>query len=200
MSDTDGPPVTSLGELLTRIAPAEGEASVSVAEILDKIGDRSFPAAILVPALILVSPVSGIPGTPTIGACIIALIVAQALLGRDHLWLPGLLTRREIGAKRLNQGLSWLRKPAGWVDRHSRDRWTILTYPPFSTVSLLSILVVVMTWPLLELLPFFTSFGAGAVSLFAIGLMIRDGLYIIAGWITVAGVLAVATAIWQGIV
>ncbi|WP_085792626.1 exopolysaccharide biosynthesis protein [Roseivivax jejudonensis] len=200
MAAGGGAPVTSLGELLARIRPEPGDKTVSVQEILEKIGDRSFPAAILVPALILISPVSGIPGTPTIGALVIVTITVQALARRDHLWLPGFLRRRRIGAERLRQGLDFLKKPAAWVDRHSRNRWRMLSRFPFSTGALVAILLTAMTWPALELLPFFTSFGATAVSLFAIGLMIRDGLYIIAGYVTVAGVLAVATAIWQGVV
>ena len=39
------------------------------------------------PALILVSPLSGIPGAPSIGALIIVTVVVQALVGRQHLWL-----------------------------------------------------------------------------------------------------------------
>ncbi|ETX27990.1 exopolysaccharide biosynthesis protein [Roseivivax isoporae] len=193
-------PVASLTELLDRIRPEDGQDSVSVHEILERIGNRSFDAALLVPALILVSPISGIPGAPTIGGLVILLIAAQNLVGRRHLWLPGFLMRRRIGAERLENALGFLRKPAAWVDRHSRNRWRVLTRRPVSSLALLTIIATTITWPLLELVPFFTSAGAVAVSLFAIGLMIRDGLYMIAGYVCVSGVLAVAFLIWQGLV
>ncbi|SFD70122.1 exopolysaccharide biosynthesis protein [Roseivivax sediminis] len=193
-------PVTTLGELLARIRPDPDEDTVSVGDILRKVGDRSFTAVILVPALILVSPVSGIPGTPTIGALIILLAVGQALTRRDHLWLPGFVTRRRIGAARLRQGLDFLRRPVAWIDRHSRNRWRVLTFGPMRTLAQVMIAFTALTWPALELLPFFTSFGAAAVSLFAIGLLIRDGLYIVGGYVMVGAAFGVAFAIWQGLV
>lgn len=189
----------SLCELLDRVAPRDGQSSVSVEGILERIGNRSFAAAILVAGLILVSPVSGIPGVPTVGGTIIVLIAVQALIGRNHLWLPGFLMHRRIGADRMRQGLNFLSKPAAWVDRHSRNRWRVLTHRPMKWVTLVSIVAVAFTWPLLELLPFFTSAGAIAVSLFAIGLMVHDGIYVIAGYIFAALVAVVVLAIWQGV-
>ena len=193
-------PATSLGELLGRIRPDQCKRTMSVREIVEKIGERSFTGTILVTALILVSPVSGIPGSPTVGSLIIVLVTVQALIGRDHLWLPDFLMRRQIGAERLRQGLRWLREPAAWIDRHSRDRWQVLVTGPLGALSLVTVLMTAITWPALELLPFFTSFAAGAVSLFAIELLIGDGLYIVAGYATLAAILAVAGLIWQGLV
>ncbi|MHA6346184.1 exopolysaccharide biosynthesis protein [Roseivivax sp. CAU 1761] len=198
--DDDGPAEpASLCEILSRVAPRDGDSTVSIAEVLDRVGRRSFPVALLVVALILITPLSGIPGAPTVGGAILILISGQALLHRDHLWLPGILTRRKVKADRLRQGLDWLDKPAAWVDRHSRNRWRVLTRRPFSSVALLLIIATAVTWPVLELLPFFTSAGAIAVALLAIGLMVHDGIYVIAGYVWVTGVLAVAVFLARGI-
>ena len=53
-------------------------------------------------------------------------------------------------------------------------------------VTKLLILLIALTWPLLELLPMVTSVGAMAVSLLAFGLMVRDGLWLVAGYATLA--------------
>jgi hypothetical protein len=98
----------------------EGE-TVSVGDIVEEIGGDAFGPLLLVPALFLVTPVSGVPGMPTIGSLIISLIAVQIVLGRDSLWLPGFLTRREMKKDRLDKALSWLRKPAGWIDWSVRN-------------------------------------------------------------------------------
>jgi len=173
---------TLLG-LLDAMRPQEGDTRVSVADILTRIGGRSFPAVILVPAVMLVSPISGIPGTPTIGALIVLLITAQVLIGRKSLWLPGILTRRSVAADKMSKAITWLSKPAGWMDRHSHGRLRILTTGPTRLIAYLATAVMAASWPLMELLPFVTSFSAGAVSMIMFGLMTRDGAYTLAGYV-----------------
>lgn len=57
---------------------------VSVADIQDEVGQRSFGPFLFVPAL-EISPVGGIPGLPTLLAVIVALFALQMLFGRKHL-------------------------------------------------------------------------------------------------------------------
>ena len=185
----------SLKDLLVAMRPEDGASHVSVKDVLTRIGEKSFAPAILVIGLILVSPVSGIPGTPTIGSLIVVLCAVQAILGRGHLWLPDLLMRRRVSAPRMRRGIDWLRRPADWLDRHTHDRYLFLSSPPFSQLSFGLIGMVALTWPFLELLPFVTSFGAGAVSLIAFGLMTRDGAYMIAGLGVTVALTAAATGV-----
>lgn len=180
---TEGAPAPrTLRELIAAVRHGAHHESTSVADIMAEIGDRSFAPAVLLPALILVSPISGIPGTPTLGAVIIVLIALQWLFGRDHLWLPRFVMRRAIPSHRLHQGLDFLDRPAGWVDRHTHRRLLPLVRPPLGGLAILAIVLIAGTWPLLELLPMVTTVGAIAVSLFAIGLMTRDGLFVVAGY------------------
>ncbi len=183
----------SLSDLLTAMTPRDEDTHVSLGDILGRFGARSFAPAILVPALILVSPISGIPGTPTVGALIVILIAVQALIGRKHLSLPGFLMRRRVEADKMRKAINWLARPAAWIDRHSHGRLRPLTGLPLSLIAYAVVLMIAISWPLLELLPFVTSFGAGAVSLITFGLMTRDGAYLIAGYV-VAGLLSFAAA------
>jgi hypothetical protein len=185
----------SLGELMVAMQPKPGDTHVSVGDILSRIGDRSFAPAILVIGLILVSPISGIPGTPTLGALIVLICAVQGILGRGHLWLPAVLMRRRIKAERMAKGITWLARPAAWIDRHSHGRFAFLTATPFAQLAFGVITLIALTWPFLELLPFVTSFGAGAVSLIAFGLMTRDGAYVIAGYAVSGGLAAAAISV-----
>lgn len=195
---TDHPP-QNLVEVIDamRAAAAAGEAEagpddgeVTVRDILRHVGDRSFAPTLLVPALILVSPLSGIPGLPTIGSILVVLIALQALFGHSHVWLPEFLMRRKVAAHRLDGALNYLERPASWVDRHSHGRWRLMSLRPVRILTLITILLVAVTWPLLELLPLVTSIGAFAVSLFAIGLFTRDGVYTAAGFVFVGCLVA----------
>ncbi len=194
----DGQP-DSLGDLLEAMRPAPGASRVSVADVLARVGGRSFPAVILVPAIILVSPVSGIPGTPTIGALIVLLITAQALLGRKHLWLPRFLRDRSIAADRMSSALAWLARPAAWMDRHTHNRLRLLTTGPTRLFAYAATAIIAASWPLLELVPFVTSFGAGSVAMIMFGLMTRDGIYTLAGYVQGGMIYLILLSIWFGL-
>lgn len=172
---------------------------LTIQDMLDRVGARSFGAALLVPSLILVSPLSIIPLMPTIGGLVILTISIQAFFGRSHLWLPRFLASRRLTGPQLKRAVTYLRKPAAWLDRKSRHRLRFLSRAPMDRIALLAVMVVAATWPFLEILPMFTSVSAGGVALVAFALMVRDGFVLIAGYTVLGLSLAVVTAILTGI-
>lgn len=183
----------TLGDILDALDNAGGE-TVSLADVLDETGTRSFAPLILIPALILVSPLSGILGLPTLFATVIALITAQKLAGRDHVWMPERLQRREIEAGKLERATKWLRPPARFIDRHMHRRLSALVSPLATVLTLVTIIGICVLIPFLEVLPFVTSIFAVAISLFAIGLLARDGVFVLLGYLQVGLSLA---AVWS---
>ena len=177
-------PMTTLLDALRDVADKSDR--VTMRDVMARLGTSSFSAIILVPALVLVTPLSGIPTLPTIGAIVIALATVQWLAGRRHLWLPEALLVQSLDADRLRRGLAWLDRPARWIDGITRPRVTILTKPPLNRIPLVLILICVLFWPLLELLPLVTTAGAVVVALFAFGIMTRDGLFVLAGYVWAA--------------
>ncbi len=182
MSKTD---LKKLGDILDAIDTAGDGDTVSIADVLDETGSRSFAPLMLIPALILISPISGIIGLPTIFASVIALITAQKLIGRDHVWMPEKLRRRKIGSDKLQKATDWLRPVARFVDRHMHSRLSALVSTPANMVTLLTILGICILIPFLEVLPFVTSIFALAISLFAVGLLARDGVFTLLGYLQV---------------
>ncbi|MCI5109090.1 MAG: exopolysaccharide biosynthesis protein [Marivita sp.] len=177
----------------------DAHAGLSIQDMLDRVGARSFGAALLVPSLILVSPLSIIPLMPTIGGLVILTISIQAFFGRSHLWLPRILASRRLSGPQLKKAVDYLRKPAGWLDRNSRQRFRFLSRPPMDRIALLAVMVVAATWPFLEILPMFTSVSAGGVALVAFALMVRDGYVLIGGYIVLGLSLSVVAALIVGI-
>ena len=179
MADRQQP--ENLEDVLDHLEDAGEGETVSVGDIVEKIGGDAFGPLLLVPALILVTPVSGVPGMPTIGSLIISLIAVQIVLGRDFLWLPGFLTRREMKKDRLDKALSWLRKPAGWIDWFSAERLSFLTQRPWIVLPAAICALMVLLAPAFETVPFSVSIVGGAVALFALGMIARDGIMILIG-------------------
>lgn len=184
----------SLTDILDALDDAAKGETVAVDDILKEIGVRSFAPMILVPALILVSPLSGIFGLPTIGATFMLLVTLQKLLGRDHVWLPELLKRRQVGSPRLRRAVEWLRRPCEWIDQRTHRRLTFFVSRPANAVTLLTIVSICTIIPFLEVLPMVTSIFALAISLFCIGLLARDGLFTLLGYSQVA--LSFSLVIW----
>jgi hypothetical protein len=188
MSSVDEP--SDVGEVLDSVEDAGAGRKVSVEEIVEEIGDRSFGPLLLVPAIILVSPASGIPSVPTIGSLIISLIAIQMVIGCKRLWLPAFIRNRRIDKNKLDRALGYMRKPAVVIDRLTRPRLTFLTERPFTIFPAAVWSAMVLFAPAFETVPFSVSVIAGAVALFALALVAKDGVVmIVALFVLVAAVL-----------
>ncbi len=177
--------IRTLSDILDALDDAGQDGTVSLDNVLQETGDQSFAPLILIPSLILVSPLSGILGLPTIGATIIFLITLQKLTGRPHVWMPATLTRRSIKSSRLQKAVRWLRPVASWGDRHTDRRLRLLTSRPLNILTLIVILGICLLIPFLEVLPMVTSVFAVAISLLAVGLLARDGLFTLLGYLQI---------------
>ena len=184
----------TLTTLLAAIRPSEGEDTVSLRDILSRIGTRSFAATLLVLGLLMVSPLSAIPFLPSLVAVVILLIAGQAVMGRHHLWLPDAIMRRRISASKLVRALDSLERPATWIDAHRSGRWMALTRQPISLLAYLVIIAVALTWPPLSLVPFSTTLSAVGLSLLAAGQTLRDGIFVMLGY-TYLGLLVTGVSV-----
>ena len=124
-------------------------------DVLDDFGARSFGPFIMIPALLELTPVGGIPGLPT-ALSFISLIAVQLLLGRDHVWMPQFVQQRG-GSKKLHKAVGKLRGLASFLDRHSKGRLEGLTQGTAIKLVAGAILLLCCTVPPLEFLPFASS-------------------------------------------
>jgi hypothetical protein len=171
---------SSLSDLVKHLGDlGEEQEQVSVHDIRQALGERSFGPFLALPALIEITPIGGIPGLPTLIALGIALVAAQILFGRDHLWLPDVLERRTLAGDRVKKGMEWLKRPVVWIDRVLRPRLDWLTGKAGLRLVALLCILLCATVPPLELLPFASSIPMGAIALMGLGLMVRDGLVIL---------------------
>ncbi|HSJ79451.1 MAG TPA: exopolysaccharide biosynthesis protein, partial [Erythrobacter sp.] len=72
--------VSDILDMLRRTADQHDR--VTIGNILDAIGDRSYGPALLIPALIEITPIGAIPGVPSFLALFIVLVAVQLLLDK----------------------------------------------------------------------------------------------------------------------
>ena len=166
----------SVGEILDSLDEmADGEKEISVGDVMQSFGARTFGPAIMVPALLELTPIGAIPGVPTFLAAIIALVAVQKLLGRNSLWLPGIFANRCVSADKLRKSTKKLRGIAGFLDRHFHGRMKRLTHAPFSQIAAGIVILLCCTVPFLEMLPFASSGPMLAIAMFGLAVLVRDG-------------------------
>jgi hypothetical protein len=171
----------SMEAVIDITAEAGTDERVCVGDVLDEIDGNAFGPLMLVPAMIAVTPASGIPGLTATCGLIIALIAVQIVLRRKVPWLPGFLRRRSISRSKLETARDWLARPARVIDRLTAKRLSFLVKPPFDVVPALICMVIGLAMPLMEFIPFSGSMAGAAVSLFALALVTEDGLLAVLG-------------------
>lgn len=177
----------SIEDLIERIGEAATGEETSLREVVEALGQRSLAAYLLVPSLAVLSPLSGVPLFSTICGAAIFLISAQMLMRRDHLWLPDILMRRRLPSKRLEAAVRWMRGPARFLDRITARRIGFLVHRPFIWVTQAMCLIAGLVMPVLELVPFTSSILGGMVSMLALGMLARDGVFTILGFVAIGG-------------
>jgi len=170
-------------------------AKVSVDEIVETFGPRSFGPLLLLCGLLGMTPVSTIPTAPTILAAIVALIAGQMVFGRQSVWIPRFIGKLSVRAERLTKAVKISRKPAHVVDRVVRPRLLALTTPLADRLVAAACVLVALAVPPLELLPFAAFVPALAIFTFGVGLVARDGLVVLIALLLSAGALGLIG--WQ---
>ncbi|MFO7582974.1 exopolysaccharide biosynthesis protein [Guyparkeria sp.] len=177
-SDPDEP--RNLGQLLARIASvAAGSERVYLSSIIDALGTRSFGPFLLLIGVLLVSPISGIPGMPTTMGIALLLTSLQMLFGRKSFWLPRWLLARYVASDRLVKALGWLHRPARYVDWFLRPRLTFLVANGGAVGIAVICSVLALMMPLMEVVPFSATAAGLSVVLFGLAMVAFDGVFVV---------------------
>jgi hypothetical protein len=170
--------IRGVDELIDRLESLSGRQDLSLRDVVEEFGDASFLPVITALALVVVSPLSGIFGLSSLMGLTIALLAAQVLLGRSHVWLPDVFMRRTVSGARVKSVAKRLHGLARWLDRNARDRWHLLVAPQARAVLPVAIILCGGVMPLLELLPFSSSMLGMAIVLICTGLLLHDGVFV----------------------
>lgn len=172
------PPGRRLWAILRSLARDTSRERVSVGDLLDTLHDRAFGALIFIFAFPNILPTP--PGTSAILAAPLVFLTAQMMLGRKP-WLPGFIANRSMARKDFaamtERVVPWLAR----AERLLRPRLITLASPPIEyivgAICFLLSIVLLLPIPLGNMLPAF------AICLFSLGILGRDGVWIVLGLI-----------------
>lgn len=185
----------TLSDMLRELAGDERRERIAVADLLDALGDRALAALLFVFALPNVLPMP--PGTSAILGAPLLFLAAQ-LACNMKAWLPALIAQRSMAR---SDFLTMVEHVTPWLERAEKlmkPRLTPLSVGAMESVvgavCLLMSLAVFLPIPLGNMLP------ALAICLLAMGILERDGLWVLAGLATaVAAGALVSGVMWAAV-
>ncbi len=177
-----------LSVVLFRLANDNSRERISVGDLLAALGDRAIGALMFFFAAPNILPVP--PGVSTLLGAPLLFLSAQLMLGMRP-WLPGVITRRSISrddlATLVRRIVPWLAK----AEKLLKPRAPVLVRPPVEYF--VGLVCLVLAGILMLPIPLGNTLPALAISLLALGVLERDGVWIAIGLL--ASVVA-GTVVW----
>ena len=174
-------------DMLADFVKSQTKEKISMEDFIEALGARAFGLAILFLALANLL-IANVPGISTVLGLPIVLLSLQAVIGQQGIWLPVRLKQAKIKKKALEGMVAragkilrvtekWVKPRLSFLVDDKAERW-------IGAYCLLLGLVLVLPILFGNFLP------ALALALIALGMIEKDGLFAIAGFIV--GLLAVA--------
>ncbi len=181
-----------LSAILTAIADAQGTDRISIGDLLEALRRRALGALIFIFAVPTALPMP--PGVSAVLGAPLLFLTVQLMLGMRP-WLPRLITERSLSRVDFQRVVRivtpWLARAEGIM----RPRLTFLAArPAIYVVGLISVMMAIVLFlpiPLGNMLP------SVALCIMALGLLERDGVWILAGLVVaIASVVIVWGVFW----
>lgn len=173
------PPKKTLSEALVEVAEDTSREFITIGTLMSSLEGRARAALILVFAFPNALP--AIPGTSGILGLPLLYLTFQMMLGRNP-WLPKIISDRGLSRARFAQLIDRLVPYLTRTERLLRPRWRPLsghTAEHFlGLICLILAIVLTLPVPLGNMLPAFS------MCLIALGILERDGLWVILGLIS----------------
>ncbi len=185
------PRADRLSVILARLAEPE-EGSVTLAEVLTAVGERSFGALLVI--LAIPNMVAGlIPGLSIVLGLPLLLVSMQLVVGAERPWLPRRLAHLKIKRSDLRRMVERTRPTLRRLERALQPRLEFLTSPWAERLIGLGCLAlsVLVFLPI----PFANLVPAIGIMLFGFSMLERDGLMVLAAM----GIVGVSAALFSGV-
>lgn len=177
-----------LSALLAEIAEGPEEDRISIGDLLGLLKRRALGALIFIFAVPVALPLP--PGVSTVFGAPLLFLTAQLMLGMKP-WLPGIITNRSLKRSEFKKIITTV---APWLHRAEsvmKPRLSFVGQRPF--VYLLGLMCLVLSTILFLPIPLGNMLPAFAVSIIALGLLARDGVWMMIGMVT--GIVAIVV-VW----
>jgi hypothetical protein len=193
--DDDAEPRQRFSEVLSDLASRPSPA-ISIGDVLNAFGDRAFGALMLLFAAPNVLPLP--PGMSAVLGAPLLFITAQLMLGRSTLWMPRFICERSISRDFFALLTAKLSPILHRAERFLRPRISLLLHPVPERIvgGACLLLAIILFLPI----PFGNIPPAFAIAAFSLGILERDGLATIIGWLATVGSVLILAAISSAII
>lgn len=184
--------------LVADLAAISGPDGLTLREIRDRLDERGFGLMILILAIPCLVP--ALYGVPQIVGIPILLLAGQMLAGRIEPWLPEAALKRRVSKAWLDRMADFATKRMGWFEQLSRPRLTVFAEGWAERVVALFMILATLT----IVLPMTNTVPSVALTLLAVGVIQRDGLFVLGGaavavgWATALATVAIGFYLGAG--
>ncbi|NBB15400.1 exopolysaccharide biosynthesis protein [Caulobacter sp. SLTY] len=162
-------------DLVVGLPDGAGSDGLTLGEVLDRMDERAFGILILILAVPCLVP--ALYGVPQIVGIPIILLAAQMMVGRSEPWLPASWLKRRISLDWLNRMSGFADKSMRWTERVSRPRLAFLATGFGERLAAFFMILATLT----IVLPMTNSVPSLALTLLAVGVIQRDGIFVALG-------------------
>jgi hypothetical protein len=182
-----------LSEELQGLLKTDGE-SLTVGQLVERVGDRGFGLLLLVLSLPSALPVPAAGYSVPFGL-LLMILALQMLIGKSRPVFPARLERVALSkgmAEKLLNGAAWMFKKLEWIVR-PRMRWV----GQRTGLTLMGVLVMIMAVLMMIPIPMTNTFPAFVIFLIGVGLTEEDGFFAIGACLVgVFAVLLYGALVW----
>ena len=197
MADDDDPPIhlehvdraegaDRLSAILTAIADAQDKDRISIGDLLEALRHRALGALLFIFAAPTALPMP--PGVSAIVGAPLLFLAVQLTLGMNP-WLPKLITDRSLSRVDFQRVIAIISPWLARAEKIMRPQLTFLAHRP--AVYLLGFTCLVMSLILFLPIPLGNMLPSVAICIIALGLLERDGVWILVGLVTAAAALVI---------
>lgn len=162
-------------------------SDISLGEVLDSLGSRGYGPLLLALALIELLPTGAIPGVPTFIAVCVVLLAGQMVIGRTTPWVPAKLRRKGFSHDKFEKARDKIRPTTQKLDKAIKPRLAQFASPFAARIVGGICILLALTMPPLELIPFASSIPSLSIGLFGVGLGAHDGLIVLLATVVAIG-------------
>lgn len=182
-----------LSVTLREALDSDDDGHITVGEIMDRVAERGFGLLLVVVALPTLIPILPPGASGVVGMVYIALGV-QLAIGLPYPWLPRRVRSYQLSARVVSslrrRGVSLMER----IERVSKPRWLFIEN--VIALRFLALLIVANGIILFLPLPFMNTVPALGIMAIGIGLLNRDGVFLLLGGfvsLSMVGVVATST-------
>lgn len=191
--------VHNLGSLLDSLCEETSGDRVSVGDLLNAVGRRSYGPVLALLGFIAISPLTIIPGANSLVAIVILIFAVQMVFGRNYPWLPRRALEFDFPREKMVQGVKAAQPYVGWVDRFLKPRLVFLTRSPFVQIIAAACVGAALVTIPLSFIPLGPVIPSLTVLLFGLAVTARDGFVLVLAGATLFGACYVLARVWEAL-